>query len=262
MNKRLLNIAHRGASAWAPENTISAFKLALEMGADGFELDVQLTRDDQAVVIHDGSVNRTTNSVGRVSQMILADLKRLDGGSWFNSKRPGRAKTEYIDEKIPTLAEVLELVKASRCIVYIELKFTRDSREGLEEKVVKLIDEFNLSKHVVIESFVHDAIRQVKKIAPALRTSALFAPGITMRRLSSKDIIKAASDCRADEIALEKTMATNQVVRAVNEAGLPIVIWTVNSNLDLQRGIQQGVKGIITNYPDRLSSIESSNGLN
>src|SRR5947207_12232183 len=109
MSRGLVNIAHRGASAWAPENTMAAFRLALEMGAHGFELDVQLTTDDQVVVIHDGSVNRTTNGTGRIAQMPLSQIRRLDAGSWFNHVRTRRAKQEYKDERIPILSEALEL---------------------------------------------------------------------------------------------------------------------------------------------------------
>src|SRR4051812_24485841 len=109
MSERLFNIAHRGASAWAPENTLAAFRLAQEMGADGFELDVQLTGDDQIVVIHDGSVNRTTNGTGRIAELSLSQLKRLDAGSWFNRTKPRRAKRQYATERIPTLDEVLDL---------------------------------------------------------------------------------------------------------------------------------------------------------
>jgi len=143
MTERLLNIAHRGASAWAPENTMASFRLALNMGADGFELDVQLTSDDQVVVIHDSSVDRTTNGTGRIAQLSFSQLRQLDAGSWFNSAKPRRAKPGYVGERIPLLTEVLDLAKQHNITTYVELKFARDSRAGLEERVVKLIAEYN-----------------------------------------------------------------------------------------------------------------------
>src|SRR5215831_17794328 len=144
------------------------------MGADGFELDVQLTRDDHAVVIHDGSVDRTTNGSGRVSQMALAEIRKLDAGSWFNLRKPRRARSEFVGEKIPTLSEVLELARQNNSIVYIELKFARDSRPGLEKQVIRIINELKLSRRVVIESFKHQSIKLVKELAPELKTAALF----------------------------------------------------------------------------------------
>src|SRR5258708_21772551 len=135
MSEHLLNIAHRGASAWAPENTMAAYRLAIEMGAAGFELDVQLTSDDQIVVIHDGSVNRTTNGVGRIAELSLSQLKRLDAGSWCNSAQPRRAQRQYADERIPALSEVLDLARRHNSTMYIELKFPRDSRHGLQERL-------------------------------------------------------------------------------------------------------------------------------
>src|SRR5689334_9851474 len=104
---------------------MAAFRLAQEMDADGFELDVQLSKDDQLVVIHDGSVNRTTNGTGRISDLTLAQLRRLDAGSWFNSVRPRRAKHQYVGERIPILDEVLDLARHHNSAVYIELKFVR-----------------------------------------------------------------------------------------------------------------------------------------
>jgi glycerophosphoryl diester phosphodiesterase len=255
MANRLLNIAHRGASAWAPENTMAAFKLACDMGADGFELDVQLSADGQVVVIHDGSVNRTTNGTGRVANLTLAQIQRLDAGLWFNSVRSRRAKTEYIDERIPLLQEVLELAKQQNKFLYIELKFVRDSLPGLEEKVTKLLDQYGMVHNVIIESFRHDAIRRVKEIALQFRTAALFARSLAAPRHSVRKLIESARECRADEIALEKTMITNRVVNAADTAGLSIVAWTVNSHFYLRHCIKLGLKGIITNYPDRLAAM-------
>jgi len=255
--EKVLNIAHRGASAWAPENTMAAFWLAHEIGADGFELDVQLTNDDQIVVIHDGSVNRTTNGTGRIADLALSQVRGLDAGSWFNSTRPRRAKNQYIGERIPTLSEVLDLAQKQKLILYIELKFVRDSRPGIEERVVTLVDKYRLMDKVVIESFSLESISRVKELDPRFRTAALFGRSLTAPRRSIKKIIERAAESHADEIALDKTLLTARVVNAANEAGLPIVAWTVNSRLYLKHCIKLGLKGIITNYPDRLATMIS-----
>lgn len=223
------------------------------MGADGFELDVQLTSDDQIVVIHDGSVNRTTNGTGRIAELSLAELKRLDAGSWFNSAKPRRGKPQYAGERIPTLNEVLDLARRHNSTVYIELKFTRDSRPGLEERVIKLVDEYELSGNVVIESFSLESIKRVKEIATGFRTAALFGRTLTAPRRSLRKMIESAIESRADEIALDKTLLTARVVATATEAGLPVIAWTVNSRLYLKHCIKLGLKGIITNYPDRLA---------
>jgi glycerophosphoryl diester phosphodiesterase len=252
MPAEILNIAHRGASAWSPENTIVAFETALQMGADGFELDVQLSKDDQLVVIHDGSVNRTTGASGRVAAMTLAELKRLDAGTWFNRHRPRRAQPHYAGERIPLLSEALDLAKQTSSLVYIELKFTRDSRDGLVDRVITLVKDLNISQQVIIESFVHDAIKLVKERSPELRTAALFGRSISSPGLSIKRMLRVVEDSGADEIALEKALATNRVLAAASAAKLPVAVWTVNSKRYMLRASELGLKAIITNYPDRM----------
>lgn len=142
--KKPLIIAHRGASALAPENTLAAFALALKQGADGIELDVMLTRDKELAVIHDASVDRTTNGNGLVAEMTLADLRKLDAGSKFSP--------DFAGEPIPTLRQVLELT-GSRILVNIELKNYAHPLDALTECVIRLVQELGLSQSVLLSSF-------------------------------------------------------------------------------------------------------------
>ena len=150
---RPLVLAHRGASAYAPENTIAAFRLAHELGADGIELDVQLTRDKIPVVIHDDTVDRTTDGKGLVRELTIAEIARLDAGTW---------KTEdFAGEGIPTLAQVFEALsdwlhpagRARPCLINVELKTDRLTTDGLERQVMNVISRFGLQNRILLSSF-------------------------------------------------------------------------------------------------------------
>jgi len=145
------------------------------------------------------------------------------------------------------------LARCHDSTIYIELKFARDSRPGIEERVIRLVDEYKLSDNVVIESFSLESIKRVKGIEPRFRTAALFGRSLAAPRLSLKKIIQSAIEAQADEIALDKTLITAKVIKTAREAGFPVVAWTVNSRIYLKHCIKLGLKGIITNYPDRVA---------
>ncbi|HEX9075950.1 MAG TPA: glycerophosphodiester phosphodiesterase family protein, partial [Anaerolineae bacterium] len=141
---KTLIIAHRGASNWAPENTLAAFQRACALGADGIELDVTLTRDGVPVVIHDDTVDRTTNGKGAVAQMTLEEIRSLDAGSWYSA--------EFRGEKIPTLAGVLQAV--GQCgLVDIELKGTKLKADGLEAAAIRAVESAGMHERVILSSF-------------------------------------------------------------------------------------------------------------
>lgn len=160
--------AHRGASAHAPENTLSAFELAIQQGCDGIEMDVMLSADRQVVVIHDSTLQRTTGIYGRVASLPLATIKQLDAGSFFD--------IQYKDERIPTLDETLELL-GSRTVINIELKNYESLRDELPERVAEIIRRHALHANILFSSFNPIALRRIKQQLPNAPIALLALPG-------------------------------------------------------------------------------------
>src|SRR5262249_41617330 len=232
------------ASGVAPENTLAAFKLAIALGADGIEMDVQLSADGHPVVMHDRRVNRTTNGTGLVSRLTLDQLRELDAGAWFDRRlmmRPrararvrrilagvGSSLTSFAGERVPTLEDTLSLVAtASLKRIYLELKGSAANRRALLESVASIVRAARLQSLVTLLSFDHAVVRQVKEHAPDLRTAAIF-PAKWGRRLSIGSIIKSIESAQADEAALAYGLATSRTVDALHQRGFFVSVWTVN----------------------------------
>ena len=230
-----LLIAHRGLSGRYPENTIAAFRAAVEAGAEMVELDVALSSDGRVVVLHDATLNRTTSGTGRPADFPLAILKKLDAGSWF---APG-----FTGEKIPTLAEVLDLVRG-RCAVNIEIKAEAVSSRpegGIEEKVIARVRERRIEEEVLLSSFDPTAITRVKKLAPSVMTAVLYGQEIDF------DPAPLVSRCGADGLNMNRRHVKAEVVRAVQRAGLFLCVYTVDDPEELAKLSALGVNGIFTN---------------
>ncbi|WP_237150272.1 glycerophosphodiester phosphodiesterase family protein [Planococcus maritimus] len=163
-----LLIAHRGASAIAPEHTLASYQLAMDMNADYIEIDLQTTKDGVLVAFHDDTVDRTTDGSGRVADMDLADIKKLDAGSWFNAENPDRAKEEYVGIQVPTLEEIFKAFGDS-ANYYIETK-QPDQSEGMEEKLLELLNQFELLEEsqpkgkVIVQSFSADSLKAIHQL--------------------------------------------------------------------------------------------------
>ncbi|MEK6320634.1 MAG: glycerophosphodiester phosphodiesterase family protein [Acidobacteriota bacterium] len=269
--RRPLVIAHRGASGLAPENTVVAFNLALALGADGVEMDVQLSADGHPVVIHDARVNRTTNGAGAVSRLTVDQLQGLDAGSWFERRlirRPGaraivrRVSAEADDafqtfshERVPTLEAVLSLLaRAGIERIYVELKSTTATRQALIEAVLSLVRTLRVERPVTLLSFDHAIVRSVKEIAGDIRTAATF-PAKGRRLISTRSILRAAENAGVDEVALHFGLATRRTVETLHERGLSVSVWTANSKLGMRRLMACGVDAIMTNFPNRLREV-------
>jgi glycerophosphoryl diester phosphodiesterase len=268
-----LIIAHRGASGLAPENTLAAFKLAIAQGADGVELDVQLTADGCPIVIHDKRVNRTTNGAGIVTGLTLDQIHRLDAGAWFDRRLrirpriramaertapPGGNGAHFAGEPVPTLESVLAtMVGSTRPLLYIELKTASVRRLELLESVVSLVRRFRTETSVTLLSFDHEIIALAKRQAPEIRTAATF-PTSRRRLVSANSVIRETARAGADEAALHVSLATRRTVEALHKRGLSVSVWTANSKLVLRHLIACGVDSIITNYPDRLVGLLGS----
>jgi glycerophosphoryl diester phosphodiesterase len=266
-------IAHRGASGLAPENTLRAFRLAIALGAEGVEMDVQLTADGTPVVIHDAHVNRTTNGRGPVAGLTLEELTGLDAGRWFDRRlalRPGVRKAieriykeggnnhVYSSENVPTLEAALDvLAPSSLARIYIELKCDKRNRAEMADAILAIVHCLQIEESVTLLSFDHEAIRHVKRIAPRIRTAATF-PVSGRALVTSRSIMESVKDAEADEAALHYGIATQRVVSVLHESGIEVSAWTANRPLVMRRLIASGVDAIMTNFPDRLRDIIAS----
>jgi glycerophosphoryl diester phosphodiesterase len=237
-----LDIAHRGASAAAPANTIAAFEKAVTLGADGIEFDVHLSADGVPVVIHDFAVDATTDGSGLVSEMPLAQLKQLDAGSRFDPAFTG--------ERIPTLGEVLQAF-GDRLLLNIELKSTSPRDNGLERAVVALVEERGLGKRVLFSSFNPFSLRRAKKIAPHILTGLLYAPDLPLYLSRAWLAPLAPHEARHPQ----HTMIDARYMDWARHHGYRVNAWTVDDPGEMRRLIDLKVDGIITNVPDVLRDV-------
>lgn len=228
--------AHRGASGYAPENTLEAFALAIEQGADGIELDVQLSRDGIPVVIHDETVDRVTDQTGWVKDYTLQELKEL---TVLKNKFP-----EYGQSKIPTLKEVLELVKPSGIQVNIELKTGIYWYPEIEKKVAEIAKEAGMKDKIIYSSFNHYSVQRMKEIVLDAETAYLYSDVIL-------DVAEYARRTKVDGLhpaVYHVKMA--DFLAEYQKSGLQVRIWTVNEETDMKELMKAGVTAVITNYPD------------
>jgi glycerophosphoryl diester phosphodiesterase len=231
----VLVIAHRGASGHAPENTLAAFRRAVSLGATFIETDLQLTRDTRFVAIHDDTVDRTTNGHGKVHDLTLAELRRLDAGSWFGS--------EFTGERIPTLEEVLEFCKKHDIVFYLELKPT-GSWGGEHALIGALRTSGEIARTIVI-SFESTVLEALRKIEPTLMTGLLFEGQL-------ENPIQRAVEIGARQLAVRGDLVTPSLLADARKNDLQIVCWTVNQPAHMRLLIEAGVAGIMSDYPDRL----------
>jgi glycerophosphoryl diester phosphodiesterase len=231
------NIAHRGASAYEPENTLRAFDRAIEMGATMLELDVHLSQDSHPVIIHDADLSRTTGGTGRVVDMTLDQIKRFDVGQ---------------GERVPTLSEVIKLVRG-RAELYIELK-----GQHTPEPVVKALQAADFADQAIVGSFYPWLPQRVKFLAPTIRTSILIG-----REVQQGDFIEWALAVEADYVhpCWEKAspaphkLLTPQLISDIRQRGLGVVLWHEERPAELRELVKFDVDGICTNTPDVLAAI-------
>ncbi|WP_042355106.1 glycerophosphodiester phosphodiesterase [Bacillus rubiinfantis] len=229
--------AHRGYSAAFAENTLKSFVEAEKVGADGLELDVQLTRDGEIVVIHDEKVDRTTNGHGFVKDFSYKDIRKL------NANKKGTKK-----EPIPTLEEVFEWLSTNQLLCNIELKNALIPYNGLEEKVIALIRKFNLSRRIILSSFNHYSVVYSYRLAPDIETAPLFLEAIYMPWIYSQSI-------RAKGIHPKHTTIPNHIITTTMENGIAVRPYTVNREADLKRLFNLDCTAVITDYPEKAINI-------
>jgi glycerophosphoryl diester phosphodiesterase len=235
-------IAHRGFSGQAPENTLASFKKAIELGSDMIELDVRFSKDGQVVVVHDDTIDRTTNGRGKVSDYTLKELKQFDAGSWF--------LPQFSGEQIPTLKEVLELAKG-RILVNIEIKnesLGQYAVTDLADRALREVKKAEMAEQVIFSSFYPSALARIKERDPRIWVALLYnrswnyLPEIT--RGNPFSILN-----------LRNSYLTKDKIAKIHREGMRVNVYTVNSEEEMEQFVGWGIDGIITNHPDRLIKI-------
>ena len=245
----MIIIAHRGASAVAPENTLAAFKEAIRVGADMIELDVRLSRDGEVMVFHDQDLSRTTDGNGPVEKRILAELRKLDAGSWFSD--------EFIEEGIPTLQEVIRTIFPSRVELCIEIKID-PGREELRDKLVtdtlKIVEQTHFQDRTIIVSFDRKSIRLSKASCPEIRTGLIFN--------QEKVWAECAEEKYAgiDSLSVCWNIVTAPRVAAAHLAGRKVIAWTIDREKELYQVLPLTIDALASNNPGWLiGALKSSN---
>lgn len=235
---KVLNIAHRGASGVAPENTLSAFKKAIELCADMIEFDVHQTKDGEVVISHDKNLKRTSGKDVFIEDLTLEEVKKIDVGSWFSP--------EFADERIPTLKEVISLIKG-KIGMNIEIKKGKKFYPDIEEKIVKILEENDLIEPCIITSFHSSCIERIKKLNPYIAIGKLFTFSIFNPK---ENLVFGVNALHPYWLVVSPWF-----VKEAHKDHLRVNVWTVNSTSVMERLVKMGVDGIITNYPDRLAIV-------
>ncbi|MEO7539880.1 MAG: glycerophosphodiester phosphodiesterase family protein [Pyrinomonadaceae bacterium] len=257
MSDTPLIIGHRGASDTAPENTLAAFRTAMDAGADGVEFDVRLARDGVPVVIHDATLARTGSRVEKVAAMTSEELAKIDVGSWFNQKHPKRANIDFAAQKVSTLEQTLTILSGFKGLIYIELKADDADYRGLATAVCDVIRPSPLLPQVIVKSFRLATIPVVRCQLPSVTTAALFAPKIMNFLRRRKHIIAIAHEFGAQQISLHRSLATKRLVERAAAANLPVTIWTANNPAWVERACARGIGALITNDPAKLLAVRA-----
>lgn len=247
-----LIIAHRGASSYAPENTLAALQMAVDAGADGVEFDVQLAADGIPVVIHDLTINRTALRDGNVSDLTSVGLSKIDVGSWFNAKYPKRSKSDFCQETIPTLLEVLHILAAFKGLIYIELKPTSRNCSDLVKSICDTVRKSHLLPQMIFKSFYLSSLLEIKHRLPDVKTAALFGPTAKEILRRRKHILAIAHKSGASQISLHHALISRKLAKTAVDAPVPVTVWTVDNTRWLGKCTELGIGALITNDPAKF----------
>ncbi|GAX89052.1 hypothetical protein EFBL_0666 [Effusibacillus lacus] len=237
----MLIFGHRGSAGTHPENTMISFEEAARAGADGIELDIQLSKDGVPVVIHDEKLDRTTNGTGWVKDRTFYELKQLDAGAWFSDKFKGT--------RIPSLEEVLVWAQGNSLLINLELKTGIILYPQIEEKVIRLVEQYGLTGRVIISSFNHYSLVETRRIHRTIKTAILFSDGLY-------EPWKYAKTVEADGLHCHWPIAAYPVILdGAKQAGMPIRAYTVNDEARMREFMTNGVSAIFTDWPEKAVRI-------
>jgi glycerophosphoryl diester phosphodiesterase len=236
-----IKIGHRGAAGYCPENTYASFDLALELGVDYIEIDIQMTKDGELVVIHDPTVNRTTNGKGRVKDLTLREIQNLDAGGWFHTKFSG--------EKVPSFSDFLDKY-AGKTGLLIEIK-KPSLYPGIEEKLASELIKRGLTsdenKSIIVQSFDQNSLIHFHQLLPSIPIGILVKRA-AINGLSYKELLSYSS--YASYVNPKLTLVTKKLIQQIQRHGFKTMIWTANTKKDIHLLKQYSVEGIISDYPD------------
>ncbi|MFV1452747.1 glycerophosphodiester phosphodiesterase [Bacillus mycoides] len=249
-SNHIKNIAHRGASAYAPEHTLEAYQLGQQLKGDYIEIDLQMTKDGHLVAMHDETLNRTTNGTGFVKDHTLDEIKQLNAGSFFNKKHPNLAKKEFEDTKVPILEEIIETF-GHNANYYIETK-SPDEYPGMEEKLLEIINHYQINDKVIIQSFSEESLRKIHSLNDNIPLVQLLSYKKAVQ-LTDSEIEKYKTYCIG--LGMNYKYIDAAYVKKIKNYGLEIHPFTVNNEKDMKKLLSWGIDGMFTNYPDRLHSV-------
>jgi glycerophosphoryl diester phosphodiesterase len=244
-------IGHRGASGLAPENTLAAFRLAGDLGAQAIETDLQMTRDGRLVLMHDEGLQRTTNGRGLLATKTFPELRDLDAGSWFPKRvlRNRRGSPRFAGERIPSIEELLDLARECNLELYLEMK--TPCAPGTEKAVAAAIRSAGALARSTVICFDLGVLRRVRQIDPAVKLGYLFN-----KRLP--DAVALAVAAEAKTILPHASRVTVKLIAEAKQNGLKVVTWTVNDPKRMKELIEAGVDGIMTDFPGRLAALANN----
>ncbi len=232
-----LRIAHRGASGrgLAPENTLAAFEKALDIGVDMLEIDVRVTGDGQLIVLHDPSLDRTTDCEGIVREMRLDEIRQADAGD---------------GERVPILPEVFDLAR-NRASILLEIK-----SDFIAERVVQAIADAQIEEQVVVQSFNPQTVERVKRLAPHLPSSLLIGElPTTPSRVRARRLVSQVLEVGANTLSIWHATLTPSLIEEMRKRGIAVWAWTVDEEITMRDLAMMGVQGLVTNYPDVLNNV-------
>lgn len=228
--------AHRGASAYAPENTMSAFKKALELGANGIELDLQKTKDGKIVIFHDDYIDKKSNGNGKIEDYTYAELLKLDFGSWFDSK--------YKDEKIVLFEDFAREFFNKDLTFAIEIK-----SYGIEKETLEIINKYKVHNNIYVTSFLYDILENVRKIDSNIKLSWLIYEEI------NKENIEKILRIKGSQICPKATLVTKENVKLANDNGLGVRLWGISDEEIMKKVYKLNIEGMTVNFPDKLKKL-------
>ncbi len=240
-------IGHRGAGALGPENTIAAIRIGLANNVDRIEVDVHQTKDGEIVVIHDETLNRTTNGEGLIKSKTWDEIFKLDAGSKFSS--------EYKNERVPLLDEVIKFIDG-RAGLIIEIKGGSECYPGIEQKIADIINDNNALEWCMVHSFYTGVLVKLHQIEPALKLHKLFIVKFSflpfMVALEGIEYFNLEKYPYINEYSLNYHFANRRIIKKLQKSGKKVNVWTVNESKDAKKLLSIGVDGIITDFPDKM----------
>ncbi|MFA9556866.1 glycerophosphodiester phosphodiesterase [Evansella sp. AB-rgal1] len=240
--QKTIIFGHRGSAGTYPENTMESFKAAYEAGAEGLEFDIHLTKDLVPVVIHDETINRTTNGEGWIKDLTLEQLKTYDAGNWFDNSFKGAT--------IPTLDELLQWVSTTSLLLNLELKSGLVRYPNVEKIVLEYLTKYDVKERTIISSFNHYSLVEINKLDPEAETAILFMEGIYEPWNYARSIGASGLHCYLP-------VAAPDLLQGAQKAGMPVRPFTVNEEKHMYALIKGGCSAIITDYPEKAIAIRN-----